>query len=223
MSKRLEQHPKLVIFDLDGTLIDFHHDYLYTETVRIISELDHPPVSREELAHHFSLFDYFRFVLHDDRETFAVNFWEKFDFHNFPKPTPLPGAVEALKELSGSGVELAIVTARISAPEELRGQLADTGIVEHISHIITRPGKHIHWTDKTGTILEMCQKMTASPAETVMVGDVPTDVTSAAKVGVGTTVAVKSGGIKEEVLREAKPDFLLPDVTHLRKSVFRKD
>ena len=75
--------------------------------------------------------------------------------------------------------------------------------------MLSMPAMVVNWRSRGVATAEAMVAGSApgSPAETVMVGDVPTDVTSAAKVGVGTTVAVKSGGIKEEVLREAKPDF----------------
>lgn len=51
----------LVLFDLDGTLIEFHHQYLFEQTHRILEQLGHPPVQQTILNDCFSDFDYFRF------------------------------------------------------------------------------------------------------------------------------------------------------------------
>ena len=202
--------PKLVIFDLDGTLVEFPKEYIFSQTHRILGEFDHPPVERAEMELHFSRFDLFKFVRHDDREGFIERYWSAFDWDNYPKPVPLKGSVSLLQKLKAMGLFTALATARLDTVDKLRADLAESDLLPHLDHLLPRAGEHIHWTDKTGQLLELCDRFGVSPAEAMFIGDIPSDVISARKVGLGTAVAVLSGGIVQEVLAEANPDFILP-------------
>jgi phosphoglycolate phosphatase-like HAD superfamily hydrolase len=212
--------PELVIFDLDGTLIEFHHDYLYDETDRIILSLGYDPVPRSVLCSSFEAFDYFRFVLPGEREVFSERFWQMFDWGKFPQPKPLASSHQTLASLREKGVKVAVATARAMSVAEVRKILRDTGLLEHVSYVATRETEETHWMDKTGLISEVCRELEVLPAKSVMVGDNPTDIASASAVGVGLTVAVLSGGIRRDVLERSNPDFILPDVGALPDAIF---
>jgi len=89
------------------------------------------------------------------------------------------------------------------------------GILSHASFISARSPQDKLWNSKTPQILELCRLSAVSPAQAIKVGDSPLDIHSARDAGIGLTVAVLSGGIKEEVLRAAAPDHILKDVSHL--------
>lgn len=207
--------PKIIIFDLDGTLIHFPQDYIFQQADRILAEFAHPPVPQAALASHFADFDFFRFVLAEEREQFIERFWKAFDWENFPKPVPLPGVVTTLAHLNSRGLTCTIATARLLPPEDMLRELLHTGIVEHIAHITTRCGEHIPWTDKTGHIDQICKKFGVSAAETMLVGDIPADIESAKQAGVGQAIAVLSGGIRSKVLEASEPDAILKDIQEL--------
>lgn len=207
--------PDLVIFDLDGTLVEFHHDYLFSETHRILERMGHPPVNSAKLHETFASFDYFAFLGGIHRDEFVQRFWELFDWNNFPPTKPFPYALEAMVRLRSLGIPVAIVTARYMPAQQLLSDLAHTGFPDVITHLITRPGDHVHWTDKRRSILEMCLTVGVDPARTVMVGDIPTDITSAHDVGVGTAVSVLSGGINREILELAHPHYIIEGVGEL--------
>jgi len=212
--------PKLVLFDLDGTLIEFHHEFLLTEAERIIDLLQHPRVHRSVLEDSFAEFDFFRFVEHQPLEGFIESFWKHFDWTGFPQAVPLAGTSAALTGLRERNVSTAIVTARCVPSEKLVQDLGHTPIPQLISSFFTREHEHIEWTDKTGTITRACEHHRVSPAETMLVGDIPADIESAKLVGVGCTVAVASGGIRDHILRKSQPDFVIPDIGHLLSSCF---
>ncbi|HQH26754.1 MAG TPA: HAD family hydrolase [Oligoflexia bacterium] len=207
--------PELVIFDLDGTLVHFPHDYLFRETNRILEELTWPPVEEAVLEETFSLFDYFSFIEEDKRVRFQEHFWQAFDHKNYPAPVPFTGSVKCLQTLSDLGISIAIATARAYAEEELQAALAGTGILDFIDVLVPRRVQDRDWMDKSGQIQEICQRLDVSTKKSVMVGDIPPDITSASEAGVGFTVAVLSGGIREEILRRAAPDLVVENVDEL--------
>ena len=206
---------RLVLFDLDGTLIEFHHDYLFTQAEQILIEIGHPKIERTVLEDCFSSFDFFRFFELHRRDELTEQFWSRFDWANFPHAKPFERAHSTLQHLVDQGIEVAIVTSRFVPEPELRQKLAHTGLVDFMSMIKTRPGDHIHWTDKRASIREVCQALDVEPGEAMMVGDIPADIESALDVGIGTAVAVLSGGIKHEILAAARPHHIISDIGEL--------
>ena len=211
---------KLVIFDLDGTLVEFHHDYLFEEADRIIDTLDHPPVERTALESCFSAFDFFNFVVWDEKDHFVSKFWEMFDHDNYPLPIPFRYTDSTLKGLADLNVKSCIVTARMTTEQKLIDQLSHTSILDTMDVVVPRTDETIHWTDKRQMILDACERVGVSPAEAALVGDIPSDVTSAKNAGTKLSVAVESGGIERKVLEGSKPDIVLPDVGSLIKALF---
>lgn len=214
------ERPEVVLFDLDGTLVEFHHEFLFSETARILDHLEHAPVPREKLFECFRRFDFFSFVPDLVREQFVEGFWRHFDWGSFPAARPFAGVNQLLSMLVQEGVRTAIVTARMVAEEQLRVDLEHTGFLEFLDGVHTRPGEHVHWTDKKETILRACRSLAVDPAKVWMVGDIPPDITCAREVGLGGAVAVESGGISREILEQSLPDAVLPDVTHLIDRLF---
>ena len=207
--------PRVVIFDLDGTLVEFHRDYLFAETMKILDRLNHPPVEIELLQSSFAAFDYFRFVIDPDPDEFITRFWSHFDWDNFPSARPIEQARDVLSRLREAGIETAVATARLGTAEKVRGDLLASGLLDYISIIVSREDEAIHWTDKRLHIERICSFFGVGPEDTAMVGDIPADITSARAAGVGIVVAVESGGIDPEVLAAHRPDFLLPDISTL--------
>ena len=206
--------PKLIVFDLDGTLIEFPREYLFRETERILLEFVHPPVCRTELERSFSAFDYFGFIDQAKRQIFSDFFEKAFDWDNFPAPSVLEEVSETLARLQSAGFDLAIATSRYCSAEELREELSETGLLGYFSLLTTRERQEQHWTDKTSQLTRVLQSFGVEPSAAMMVGDIPSDIYSAKKVGIGTAVAVLSGGISETVLKLAEPDILL---THMKE------
>ena len=211
---------KLVIFDLDGTLIKFHQDYLYLQAEKLIEKKGHGFVERSIMEEHFSSFDFFKFVQDEHREEFMEHFWQQFDWDNFPKPEPILGVIETLDKLLAKDVVLAIATSRLICRDILSSELKDTGLVHRVSKIVTRTCEESEWSDKTKQLKEVIDAFSFKPDEVAMVGDIPPDIKSASNLGIKNTVGVLSGGIKKEVLKRAKPRFILPDVSSLYNCLF---
>lgn len=212
---------RLVVFDLDGTLVHFHHDYLLDETLRILPLLEHPPVDRMELIDHFSSFDFFRFVAGENKEQFVESFWSHFNWDSFPKAVPFASTLTILQTLRQAGFELAIATARLMPALTLRQELAHSGLLDHIPHLVSREDDATDWKDKTGHLRKLCADLDIPPHQSAMIGDIPTDVLSAKEVGFGMTIAVTTGGIRREVLETAEPDYILDDLSILPEILAR--
>ncbi len=211
-----------VIFDLDGTLIEFPHDFFFGEAERILLELEHPPVRRDILTHHFASFDFFAFVDtgHMARELFVEQYWASFDWERFPKPKPFPGMCDALASLRRRGIRTAIATARPSSADEVRSELAATGMLPHIEMIATRDDPDIDWMDKRSQLSRICAGLGILPHQALLIGDIPADIESARAAGLAGAIAVLSGGIHEEVLRRADPHFIFASAVEALDKLF---
>ena len=207
--------PKAILFDLDGTLIEFPKDFLFSQAYQVFDSLEMEHASEEELEEAFSDFDFFRIAPAAVREQFMEVYWSLFDWNQYPKAVVIPGVTETLASLKASGFELGIVTSRDESPEHIRQRLEHTNILEHLSFIIPRSCPDCEWSDKSKQITEACKRLGLSPEEVAMVGDIPPDIESAHKCGVGIKIALLSGGIKRRQLEKGKPDFILSTVNEV--------
>jgi len=205
---------ELFMFDLDGTLVEFHHNYLLDEAERIIQLLNHPLVPREELHAGFRLFDFFRFVDESliPRHQFREDFWKHFKAHEIPDPILLEGVKETLEALRGRGVKLALVTSRFEPSEKVCRSLEFCGILEYFDCVATKTSHDNFWADKCPQISETLKKLNIPASKAVMIGDVPHDASSARLSGVSVVISLLSGGLDRAVLEAENPDFLLDGV-----------
>lgn len=207
---------KNIIFDFDGTLVEFPTRFMFEETHRIIDLLGLPEITNEELEDCFSDFDFFRFARGlvnniKAEEEFKESYWKEFKWHQFPLGIPFPETAETLNRLSRMGYALSIATARVISPQELFEELHRCGIGSFFSikHIQTRISHTDEWKDKTPQIKNLIETMNISAEDSMIVGDIPSDVISGKALELGFTIAVQSGGIKKEVLAASEPDAVL--------------
>ncbi|MBP9837082.1 MAG: HAD family hydrolase [Proteobacteria bacterium] len=214
--------PKLIIFDLDGTLVEFPIEFMFTKTKHIIEELSHPHVSEEEMMDCFSDFDFFRFVEKDHREAFLKKFIIDFSHDRWTTLEPFPDTLGVLKNLHQQNISLSIATSRVMQVEHLRTALEKVDFHHYIGHIATREGEHISFMDKTKQLEQLFELYQVEPQDCLKIGDIPSDIECAKKAGVGSTVAVLSGKIKEGVLQRAKPDFIISNISELPKIILEE-
>lgn len=205
--------PRLAIFDLDGTLIDYEHDFLYTELLRIVRRFGLDHLTEETLAFHHHRDNMFGCIdCPDTRSAVEEAFIREFREEAKPAARLLPGALETLDYLATRKVPLAIATARAQLPESIRTDLKHTGLLSRIDCIASRSCRSLTWRDKSEQILTACRHAAVPPANSFMVGDNPTDSISARAVGIGGIIAVRSGHVIDELLLEPEPHHLLDSV-----------
>jgi phosphoglycolate phosphatase-like HAD superfamily hydrolase len=210
--------PKAIIFDLDGTLIHFPHEYLFDETERICQLLDEDPVDRKHMQECFRDFDFFRMLPELKRDDLTQKYWQHFDHGRYPKPRPFDFTKSLLRDISSSGIRIAVATARTRDFGEVAKSLADyTDFSEYLCYVASREkNAKSDWRDKSAQITSILKHFNMSASEVMMVGDIPPDVHSAKEMKLGWSVAVLSGGIHRHVLEAAQPDYLLSHADELR-------
>lgn len=209
----------LIIFDLDGTLVEFPFEHLFSTAEALLETLEHPPVCRTLIERCFANHDFFRFVDEPLRRRFAEELNQAFNKQPFPPAVPFGAAKESLESLKNAGYTLALATARSEQPERLAEQLAHTGFVEYFSCIASRSDHSTDWSDKTEQLRGICRKLGFSPTGGIMVGDIPSDIANARAVGIGITAALTSGGTSREVLLRSRPDLLFDRIEEVAEYV----
>lgn len=220
LKKKLEE-AELFMFDLDGTLVEFHHHFLFNEAERIIQLLGHPPVPKAELETGFRLFDFFRFVNQElvSLDEFRESFWKHFRSHEIPPPVLLDGVKETLSVLQAKGKKIALVTSRYEPAEKIRQKLAHCEILEFFDSVVSKTSHEHFWADKCPQITKTLENLALPASKAVMIGDVPHDASSGRLSGVSVVISLLSGGLDRTVLEAENPDFLL-DGVHQIPSIF---
>lgn len=213
---------ELILFDLDGTLVEFHHDFLFEQAHLILAKLGHEPVTNAVLEGHFSDFSFFDFIPEHRRELFITQFWTNFDWKNFPRAKVLAGVDDLLEQIAESGRKSGIVTSRAVAHEQLSADLEHTGLLSYMSYVRTRSCDHLHWSDKRDSIRSIIEESGLRPSQIAMIGDIPPDISSARVMGLGLTIGVLSGGLKRSVLEQARPDHIIDNVSQISELFFLK-
>ena len=202
--------PELIIFDLDGTLVDFPKEYLFLETKRILPTIGYEVPSVEEMEEYFSNFNFFGFA-NNAQEVIDV-FWKDFNWENFPKSKPFPFTLDILEELKKKDIKLAIATARTSSIEELQLDLKQSNMLDFFEITQPRVSQEQDWEDKIPQIEKVLEFTKTDRKKVVLVGDIPADATSGNNAELLASIAVLSGGIKHEVLKASNPSYILNDI-----------
>ena len=119
----------------------------------------------------------------------------------------LPGAAAALDALNAGGVQQTVVSGNIRSVAEIKLQVF--GLDRHILWDIGAYGED---NDVRAELVRLSlQRANAQPAEAVLIGDTPADVTGAQANNV-RVIAVASGHNNEAALRDFGADAVLSDL-----------
>lgn len=214
--------PALVMFDLDGTLVDSAAD-IAVALNRALADLALPGVSDAQvrtwvgrgasrlvhcaLEHQRQPVDRFE-KLH---EALLARFMARYQEDVSARSTVYPGGRELLAACRAAGIALACVTNKPYAPA--RALLADLDLLEPFDLLLggdSLPSKKPH----PAPLQHCLRHFGVAPAEALMVGDSRNDVEAARAAGV-PCVALPWGYNHGEPIEAARPDWLLESLADL--------
>jgi phosphoglycolate phosphatase-like HAD superfamily hydrolase len=205
------QSAALIAFDFDGTLVEHYYPVFCKEAVRLLPELGGPRMTLEQAlkAHeNGSLFD---FAPSSERDAIEAEVWRRWDRSLVGAPRLISGARECLDGLVESGRRIALVTSRVEPNCEVRQVVAQVGLLEYFSEIVSLHGRDHSWQEKETMLRDVCLRLDVDSKATVMVGDDPTDMMSARRFG-AQAVGVLTGGISSERLLKAGAHTVIPSI-----------
>jgi HAD superfamily hydrolase (TIGR01509 family) len=200
-SKRRSKLAKVVVLDVDGTLMDTN--YLHTEAwAQAFEEVGQrvPRVQIHKQIGKGSTLLIKEFV--EDEETVErieelhSELYAELQKHGHP----LPGAKDMISSLRERGYEVWFVTS--AKDEELEHHMSELESEGVISGVVNSSA--VDNPKPAPDIFELALKRAgASPDETVAVGDAIWDVEAADGAGIRTVAVLTGGAFSEEELREA--------------------
>ncbi|MFA5262154.1 MAG: HAD family hydrolase [Candidatus Omnitrophota bacterium] len=204
---------KLVIFDLDGTIID-----AYKPVERSINyamkQFGFPAVSAVTIKKTVGWGD--RHLLqsfvgeHDLDQILAV--YRQHHQTSLKKGSKtLPGAKRVLNYLKQRGYKIAVASNRPTLFSDII--IRHLGLKDYFDYVLC--GDRVHRPKPYPDILKMIMlKFDIRPAQCLYVGDMTIDIQTGQRAGV-KTVAVTSGSSTVEELRDLKPYALIKDIRKL--------
>ena len=215
------RRPKLILFDLDGTLLDSAPDLAHCVNV-MLAHFGRPPCREDEVRTWVGT-GTARLVgraltarLDGDPGADAVAealpvFMATYAEHTLVHSVLYPGARECLATLAGAGYALGCVTNKaVRFTEPVLRQL---GLQDAFGLVLSGdslPAMKPH----PAPLLHAAAHFGVAPADSLLVGDSVTDVQAARAAGVGI-ICMSYGYNHGRDIREAKPDAVLDSLTEL--------
>lgn len=211
---------KGVLFDLDGTLINttplilqsFRHTF---------KEFNLPVPADRELVAGFGLplRTAAKAYMPDEMiETFCSAYSNYHREHHDELIRPFEGINEALAEIAGRGIKMAVVTSK-KRPMALRG-LACYGLDQYIQTVVTCQDCEEH-KPMPGPSLLALKQLGLDGSDCIGVGDSPFDLQSAKGAGCLTAAVRYTSFDWNFILNEGKPDYVLNTMKDLVKLIDR--
>ena len=144
-----------------------------------------------------------RELLGEDWRRFAERYRERYYAIAFD-PEPFEGVVETLDALRAEGLELAVVTSKISWGAT--GELARMGLLERFATVVGHDDCERHKPDPEPLFVAMERMLLDDPREIAYVGDTPADVQAARAAGCHAIGALW-GSLDAERVRAEAPDL----------------
>jgi len=207
---------KLLVFDLDGTLVD-SGTTIYEATTLALEKMNIPyGFTKSQLenmiGHHFmTVFNKYGVVV-NDLETYLAVYKPIYNSLLY-KSTLYPGVIETLSLLKNAGYTIALLTTK--AQEQATNVLNYFNILEYFSLVNGRtPESEVK--PSPAPLLSICETLGYKPQEAIMIGDSELDI----QCGINAkakTCAVTYGFRTPEQLAMEKPDFIVNSLKELQQ------
>ena len=177
--------PSLIVFDLDGTLVDSRLD-LANAVNALLRDLGASPIAVDDVV--AMVGDGAAVLVRRaltaaglDPETAGAldRFLAHYDAHLLDFTKPYPGMVDTLRQLS-TRATLAVLTNKPSRATDLI--LAGLHLRQYFHHVV---GGDTRWGRKPQPegLVHLCEVVAARPADTLLVGDSAVDLATARNAG----------------------------------------
>lgn len=214
---------KLVIFDLDGTLIDAFEDIaLAANFVRQRNNL--PPLSIVEVKEHVGhgarqlvegVLGSTDSAVIDDNLKALVTFYEELEES---RAIIYDGVVQVLQTLRQHGIYTAVAS---NKPHTVTVRVMDyLGLAPYMD-VVRGETAEIRRKPAPDALLQTMKDVDSRPEETLMVGDTDVDI-RAAKAAGAKVAAVTYGQYSADYLQKWNPDYIISAMDELLPLVFEK-
>lgn len=218
-AKHMSQYPPVVLFDLDGTLIDTAPD-LGRALNKVLAERDVPPISIDLVRNAIGrggrvliergLAFHGQAVTAEELDSLVASFLRHYRNDIATDSRPYPGAMAAVEKLKTAGASVAICTNKFE--EMSLALLEELGILNEFAFVAGADTHPVRKPD-AGHLTLTIEKIGANPSRAIMVGDSITDVDAARNAGM--PVVGVSFGYTETPMSELDPDFLIHHMDEL--------
>ncbi len=205
---------KLIVFDLDGTLINSYKT-IFKTTLKTLQILNIPGIINENdfygmMGHHFiDIFRELNIPVNDFDEFIDIYKNHYFDFIN--ESTFYPGLLKTLEKLMKDGIKISLLTTK--GQEQADKIINYFELKKFFTYIM---GRRDGIADKPSAdpLLHICNEVSVLPAETLMVGDTEIDIKCGKNAGT-KTCGVLYGYRTGESLSKANPNCLISRIDEI--------
>ena len=202
----------MVIFDLDGTVLDSVELIVDSFDHAVWSVLGRRP-TREDAIRHVGkpLLEQMEFI-DEVRAQELVDAYRAFNHREHDRRVRLyPGMADLLLRLRARGARLALVTSKSRPTTEMAFRV--TGVGELFEEVMCA-GETTYHKPHPEPLLRVLESLGATPGSAVYIGDSPYDLQAAARAGI-RSVGVTWGVFPEEDLAAESPDRLVHTMQEL--------
>jgi HAD superfamily hydrolase (TIGR01509 family) len=215
---------KAVLFDLDGTLIEFKFD-VKGSRIAMIDWLAKNGFDTDGLwemkTQEIMLNVKSQCNRQQNSDYSAVHarlssILDEYEYKAFAVARPHPGSLKLLKELKSDQIRCGLVTN--SGGKPVKTLLNEFGFLPYLACVITRDEVENLKPDPEG-VLRAMREMSLSQNDTVYVGDSILDIQAAKEAGIAC-IALAQGLYKSDDLARRNPDFLIERIEQVTGIIF---
>jgi phosphoglycolate phosphatase len=217
----------VVLFDLDGTLVDTAHDLGLALNIQLerhgkqaLSHDDIWPVASHGTSGLLAL-GFGITPLDDNFEAMRIEYLDLYEAVFTNNPILLPGITELLDALDVRNIKWGIVTnkpRRFSVDLTKAVKMGDTSLYQRATCLLCGDDA-LHPKPAPDTLLMACKEVKASPSECIYVGDAERDVEAGQAAGMKTVVALFGYIATTDKPAEWGADFLIKQPSEMLKLI----